>query len=98
MNPENEAELEIARRIADGESVDLAELGQGNPDLARRLGKLQSLAHAMQGSSTSGSRWGHLQQLQLAGQGGFGAVYRAYDPTLDRMVALKLRHTDGAHG
>jgi len=57
MNPENEAELEIARRIADGESVDLAELGQGNPDLARRLGKLQSLAHAMQGSSTSGSRW-----------------------------------------
>lgn len=96
MIPEEPAELEIARRIADGETVDLVELGQENPQLARRLGKLQALVRSMQGGSSGGLRWGHLQQLQLAGQGGFGAVYRAYDPTLDRVVALKLRHADVA--
>lgn len=88
--------LDIARRIADGEDVDLSELLARDPDLARRLGKLQSLARAMNNSADGGPRWGHLQQLELAGQGGFGEVFRAYDPTLDRLVALKLRHVDGA--
>jgi hypothetical protein len=90
MTPEPDAELDIARRIADGEDVDLAELETRDPDLARRLAKLQSLARAMHGGTDAGARWGHLQQLQLAGQGGFGAVYRAYDPTLDRIVASSL--------
>jgi eukaryotic-like serine/threonine-protein kinase len=96
MSPESDAALDIARRIADGEAVDLGELESVDPDLARRLGKLQSLARAMNPGADIGTSWGHLQQLQLAGHGGFGAVYRAYDPTLDRIVALKLRHADGA--
>lgn len=96
MSPESDAALDIARRIADGEAVDLGELESADPDLARRLGKLQSLARAMNPGADIGTSWGHLQQLQLAGHGGFGAVYRAYDPTLDRIVALKLRHEDGA--
>ncbi|MCZ6746797.1 MAG: serine/threonine-protein kinase [Acidobacteria bacterium] len=34
--------------------------------------------------------WGHLRILERIGRGGFGDVYRAHDPQLDRHVALKL--------
>jgi hypothetical protein len=35
--------------------------------------------------------WGGLRVLERVGEGSFGEVWRAYDPTLDREVALKLR-------
>jgi serine/threonine protein kinase len=35
--------------------------------------------------------WGHLAVLESIGTGGFGEVFRAYDPMLQREVALKLR-------
>ena len=38
----------------------------------------------------SGATWGTLRVLEKVGRGRFGDVYRAWDPALDREVALKL--------
>jgi len=41
-------------------------------------------------------RWGPFERLQRVGHGAFGEVYRAFDPTLQRHVALKLLLPRGA--
>jgi serine/threonine protein kinase/tetratricopeptide (TPR) repeat protein len=41
-------------------------------------------------SAPSGATWGSLRIVEKVGRGRFGDVYRAWDPTLDREVALKL--------
>ncbi len=40
--------------------------------------------------------WGHLKVLEKLGDGSFGEVFRAYDPLLDREVALKLWRAEQA--
>lgn len=38
------------------------------------------------------AHWGHLRILEHVGRGSYGDVFRAWDETLDREVALKLLH------
>jgi tetratricopeptide (TPR) repeat protein/predicted Ser/Thr protein kinase len=42
-----------------------------------------------------GTTIGRYTVLGLVGRGGMGEVYAAYDPSLDRRVALKLLHAEG---
>jgi hypothetical protein len=43
-------------------------------------------------SVDEGQRWGRYQLVQKVGDGGFGSVYRAWDPELEREVAIKILH------
>src|SRR3954447_825494 len=52
------------------------------------------MADAPVATSIQPSRWGHLRVLEPLGRGSFGEVFRAWDETLDREVALKLMHDD----
>ena len=98
---------EVARAITDGRPVDWEALEQTHPGLKgaiERLRQLQTLADSALDSS-SGSRpesrsndapselftWGSLRALERIGEGSFGEVFRAFDPVLQREVALKLR-------
>ncbi len=41
-------------------------------------------------SANDGKNWGNFHLLQRLGAGGFGEVYRAWDPVLEREIAVKL--------
>lgn len=45
----------------------------------------------------AGSSFGRYRDLSFLGSGGMATVYRAYDPTLDRPVALKLIRGEEPH-
>jgi serine/threonine protein kinase len=45
-----------------------------------------------------GDRLGPYEVLELIGAGGMGEVYRARDPRLERIVAIKVLKSGGADG
>jgi TolB-like protein/cytochrome c-type biogenesis protein CcmH/NrfG len=90
---------DIADAILDGTPIDWRSVDTEDlPDnaLVEQLKTLAALRRMRASASTPPEpwRWGHLQVFERIGHGAFGDVHRAWDPRLDREVALKLLRSD----
>lgn len=82
-------------------------VGEAHGTLGRRESDMKAQPMAMATTSVVSDRaagdagtehWGPLQIRGLVARGGFGEVYRAWDPALEREVALKLWRSDFGGG
>lgn len=95
-------ELDLAKKNAGDDSENACESSriEKNLSLLKRLKAVysetgeSSASPGDDGVSDDPTHWGHLKIVDRIGQGGFGTVYRAYDPLLERDVALKLKRID----
>src|SRR5262245_9526750 len=79
---------------------DIAELHRSLPEPSSASGGnvLSSINAETAAAIPATAAWGPLRLLERVGEGAFGDVYRAWDPRLDREVALKLlKHRDSRH-
>lgn len=104
--------LDVAGRIAEGQPVHWDDLSDTLPrdaqDLLPAFRDIADVAAAHRISesdadpagektpSTPVGRWGHLTLVEKIGEGSHAEVYRAFDATLEREVALKLLHRDAS--
>ena len=103
---QDDALLRLAQSIADGRPVDWEAASLSDTTSGPRLTRLQilaSIAHAcgmpadlpsLPGDSLF--RWGHLEIREKIGEGAFGDVFRGWDTTLEREVAVKFLRPDAA--
>jgi len=105
----NDVLLEIATAIADGTPVQWDNVSSVlSPDELDALDGLRTLGRLAEArrdgkptqasnqspSPVSPAKWGPLTIIECVGQGKFGNVYRAWDPRLEREVALKILHRE----
>ncbi len=92
-----------AGQIADGEAVDWpavegkARAHRKNNDHIASLRIVDTVARAHRAlppdlAQGAGRTWGRYRLTQVVGAGSYGSVYRAFDPELEREVAIKILH------
>lgn len=100
--------LDIADAVAEGREVDWVAVRRQHPELADEIDNLRALESLASrfaqleaddddstvASPPAGGAWGHLKLHERIAAGSFGEVWRAFDPVLQREVALKLRRDD----
>jgi len=84
----------LAEAVADGSPVNWgdAESTARTDEERRAIAQLRGLAMLQDAARAQTLSWGPLEIKHEIGRGTFGIVYRAWDPRLDREVALKLLH------
>ena len=96
IDDDNSRLTALAGAILDGTPVDwqAADAGATRHDrpLVRQLKAIAAIVQVHRADTPD--RWGPLRLLDRIGRGAFGEVYRAWDPRLDREVALKLVQAD----
>src|ERR671911_22404 len=98
----------LAAAVADGEDIDWGTVLVEQPDpivgaVAHNLRVLAAIAveHRTAAEESiaprfTGTTWDQLRIIGRVGGGAFGEVYRAWDPQLEREVALKLVALDAS--
>ncbi|MGC4081507.1 MAG: protein kinase [Vicinamibacterales bacterium] len=100
--------LELAAAVADSDAVDWSKVEAGSsPETSSVIRQLKALASMVALHRTApasvpiadrlvaGDRWGALEVRREVGRGSFATVCLAWDPGLEREVALKLLHVHG---
>ncbi|MEM1081190.1 MAG: serine/threonine-protein kinase, partial [Pseudomonadota bacterium] len=105
--PDEHAVDFFVAQLADGADIDWqlarSELSEA---LLERLIRLDRLVRTLRAGPAKNvattlperSSWGHLLVHESLGRGQYGEVFRAFDPVLQRDVALKLSLDDKVHG
>jgi eukaryotic-like serine/threonine-protein kinase len=94
MQPGEGSVLALAGAIADGAKVDWDQAESSAGDLKQRsvVQQLRRLADLTAAARARQATWGTFTIRAEIGGGTFGAVHRAWDPRLEREIALKLLH------
>src|SRR6187399_2479019 len=98
--------LETALALTDRKAIDWGDVRRALPEDAQAVAGLEAVgeiasAHGSDGAPDEGPAaseapafgWGRLEARIRIGAGAFGEVWSAWDPGLQREVALKLRPT-----